>query len=267
MKFCMQCGNQLGDNDAFCNKCGCPAPAAQPAPAPVAEPAPAPVPVQPEFVQPEVAQPQPMQQPVYEQQFVQPGPAAAPQQKSGGISIAAFILSFLVAPVGLILGIVAAATKAGKKGLAIAAIIIGAITTIGVTSIIAGVAGPQFVKYNEKSKVSQDTQLCDTLKTAITTAMMDPSVITSANSGIPTNSNWQAVRTIDTNTAFGQAVTEMMGFSPADVESHIKSSYGSGKANGVQFKIEGGNHVSVRIEHSDRTGNKGRRSGSPIEVF
>lgn len=60
-------------------------------------------------------------------------PPAAPATPGKGLSIAAIILAFLVPVVGLILGIVAMvqSKKAGhKNGLALAAVIIGAVLTV-----------------------------------------------------------------------------------------------------------------------------------------
>ena len=175
--------------------------------------------------------------------------AAAPQS---GLGIAAFILSFFVAPVGLILGIVARAKRDGKrKGLATAAIIVSSILSV-VWILMFAVLIPQMVKYNEKTKVSSDTQFCDTFKTAITTAMMDPSVIYNDYWSINyfSDGGWQ----------------EIVGFDPAYAESHLKSSYLGGRASGMQFKISGYNSVEVRIQYSDSTGRKGRYGAYPITV-
>ena len=197
--------------------------------------------------------------------FASPNPGVeAEKPRPAGLSIASFILSFffVTAPIALILGIVALATKNRKKGLAIAAIIISVLGT----GIIAGVMAPQLVKYIEKTNVSSDTQLCDSVKTAITTAMMDPSVIASYNNGIPTGYGWQDVEDINENTAFGEAVSEILGFPVSEIESHIKSHYRGSTAYGMQFQIVGSNHVEVRIQYSDYTGKKGTYGSYPIEV-
>lgn len=197
--------------------------------------------------------------------FASPNPGVeAEKPRPAGLSIASFILSFFVvtAPIALILGIVALATKNRKKGLAIAAIIISVLGT----GIIVGVMAPQLVKYTEKTNVSSDTQLCDSVKTSITVAMMDPSVIASYNNGIPTGYGWQDVEDINENTAFGEAVSEILGFPISEIESHIKSHYRGSTAYGMQFQIVGSNHVEVRIQYSDYTGKKGTYGSYPIEV-
>lgn len=75
-------------------------------------------------------------------------PATVPGR---GLAIAAFVLAFVVPPVGAILGIVALVKlrkNGGKQGLAIAAIVLGALFTIGwiifavaMTAVLAGAVG------------------------------------------------------------------------------------------------------------------------------
>lgn len=73
-----------------------------------------------------------------------PAPAAVPGR---GLTIAAFVLAFLVPIVGAILGIVAlvkARKNGGPQGLAIAAIILGVLFTIGwiiATVMMLGLVG------------------------------------------------------------------------------------------------------------------------------
>ncbi|MBR4581417.1 MAG: hypothetical protein IKO32_09305 [Lachnospiraceae bacterium] len=186
------------------------------------------------------------------------------KKKSASLSIAAFITSLFIGPIGLILGIIALATKSAKKGLAIAAIILGTSATFA-TLIYVAIFVPSIVRYTEKSQVQSDTLLCNNVRIAISTAMMDPAVTNSPNNGIPTNDYWEPVKYIDEYSPFGRSVTEIMGYPPSQVESHLHSSYYNEKANGMQYKIENG-QVSVRIEHSDSTGRKGRNGVSPIEV-
>ncbi len=193
--------------------------------------------------------------------------AAAPQS---GLGVAAFILSFFVAPVGLILGIVARAKRDGKrKGLATAAIIVSSILSV-VWILMFAVLIPEMVKYNEKTKVSSDTQFCDTFKTAITTAMMDPSVINNDYWSIYyfSDGGWHDISELGGSTdsyTFCGAIQEIVGFDPAYAESYLKSSYLGGRASGMQFRISGYS-VEVRIQYSDSTGRKGRYGAYPITV-
>ena len=94
MKICSKCGAQFDDIYMQCTRCG------------------------------DWLPPAPGQTPYFDQ------PTETPEEKkSGGLSIAAFILSFFLAPVGAVLGIVALAIKCAKKGLAIASVVIGFVGT------------------------------------------------------------------------------------------------------------------------------------------
>lgn len=283
MKFCPQCGTQLDDSVMFCSNCGAPVGAApaQVAPAPAQGGYDAGAFAGQGYADPNFAGQgyagqgfagQGFAQPNYSAAgfapagFASPNPGVeAEKPRPAGLSIASFILSFFVftAPIALILGIVALATRNRKKGLAIAAIIISVLGT----GIIAGVMAPNLIKYIEKTNVSSDTQLCDSVKTAITQAMLDPYVISSTNSGIPSGYGWQDVADIDENTAFGKAFCDNMGvYSSSSIESKIKSHYHGSTAYGMQFQIVGSNHVEVRIQYSDYTGRKGTYGSYPIEV-
>ena len=144
-----------------------------------------------------------------------------------------------------------------NKGFSLVELII----VIAIMAILVGVMAPQLIKYIEKTNVSSDTQLCDTVKNAITTAMMDPSVVTNPSAGIPSSNTDATVASIGTNTddtTFAGAVTEILGFDPTNINSQLKSEARPGKNNGVvMYNIVGSNSVHVWITNSDNTGKKG----------
>jgi hypothetical protein len=126
-------------------------------------------------------------------------------------------------------------------------------------AILVGVMAPQLIKYIEKTNVSSDTQLCDSVKTAVTTAMMDPSVINATNSGLPSaNTDYTDVPTA--GSAFASAFFEIMGKDNiGQVNAGLKS-WNSGTAQ-VTFRVVGSNSVHVWIAGSDKDGKKGAGSG------
>ncbi|MBR3040961.1 MAG: prepilin-type N-terminal cleavage/methylation domain-containing protein [Lachnospiraceae bacterium] len=148
-----------------------------------------------------------------------------------------------------------------NKGFSLVELII----VIAIMAILVGVMAPQLIKYIEKTNVSSDSQLCDSVKTAITTAMMDPTVINATNANIPTNSTFQAMSTIQAG-AFKDSVEEILGFPISDLENHIKSNMTGGKASGIQFAIVNATSVHVQITNSDNTGKKGKNGAHPIYV-
>ncbi len=181
----------------------------------------------------------------------------AVQEKGGpsGLSIAALVFAFLLSPIGLILGIVDLIKKDGRtKGLSIAAIItsivMGFISLI-VCAVLLAIIYPSVVKYEQKSYIANDMQLCANVRNAVITAMMDPAVITSSNSGLPHNDDWIYVEDIDPDTYFGMVFEECMGSDIDELEGQIQSTYRGKTASGLQFRIVNGNEVEVRIENSD----------------
>lgn len=186
--------------------------------------------------------------------------------RSAALPIASFVLSFFLAPIGVLLGIIALITKSSKKGFAVAGIAIGlcgSLCALGIGAVIV----PQYMKYVEKSKVASDNMLCDSVRSAIVTAMLDPSVVMKPDNGIPFNSDWVYVKNIDDNTPFGKEVRDILGFPLSKADEEIKSHYQGSTAYGMQFRIAGSNMVEVRIEYSDSTGRKGAAGPNTITAW
>lgn len=138
-----------------------------------------------------------------------------------------------------------------NKGFSLVELII----VIAIMAILVGVMAPQLIKYIEKTNVSSDTQLCDSVKTAITTAMMDPAVINTAGTTLPKTDSWLEASAIDEGDGgFGAAVAEILGYDDmGDINNEIKSAHGSGT---LQYNVVGSNSVHVRITNTDASGNK-----------
>ena len=151
-----------------------------------------------------------------------------------------------------------------NKGFSLVELII----VIAIMAILVGVMAPQLIKYIEKTNVSSDTQLCDTVKSAITTAMMDPEVLAESASVTKINglsSSDQLLSGLNGTTKFESSVAEALGCSVSDVDSQLKS-WNAGTAH-VSFKVVSSNSVHVTIAGSDNSGKKGTVTGySPIYV-
>ena len=154
-----------------------------------------------------------------------------------------------------------------NKGFSLVELII----VIAIMAILVGVMAPQLIKYIEKTNVSSDTQLCDTVKQAITTAITDAATANdaAARTFITNNSNgWKDLSVIDGGTAnaFTSSVAEALNTTVGSVNTTVDGklkSWNSGTAN-VQFYISG-NSVHVKIDGSDATGRK-TNSGQIIYV-
>jgi prepilin-type N-terminal cleavage/methylation domain-containing protein len=151
-----------------------------------------------------------------------------------------------------------------NKGFSLVELII----VIAIMAILVGVMAPQLIKYIEKTNVSSDVQLCDTVREAIQTAMMDPSVINASTPGLPTSGVSYTNAQFASSGAgeFQAAVYEILGTS--DPSSQIKSSAktAGGKVN---YKV-GANSVIVWIDKSDDSGKKSSSvtaiTGSPAMI-
>lgn len=143
----------------------------------------------------------------------------------------------------------------GNKGFSLVELII----VIAIMAILVGVMAPQLIKYVEKTNVSNDVQVADSVRTAIQTAMLDPTVIndtasqTALSTYKSTNTNLTSVTDA---TKFGKAVLETLTGSESgsiadDVVSKLKSK--GAKDGAIMFKIEG-NDVIVWITNTDKDG-------------
>lgn len=133
-----------------------------------------------------------------------------------------------------------------NKGFSLVELII----VIAIMAILVGVMAPQLIKYVEKTNESSDAQLCDSVRTAITTAAMDPDVVRTGESltvtgttpaGVVTGSNMRA------------AAEDILGVSLTAIDSQLKSK--AGKAAGVKVKVTGSNQILVYCNSSIKSGN------------
>lgn len=161
--------------------------------------------------------------------------------------------------------------KLNNKGFSLVELII----VIAIMAILVGVLAPQLIKYIEKAKVSSDTQIADTMHSAITYALMDPEV-NSANDGseiwvsrFTTGSGFVQLfpgMYSETNCKFTETVEEILGFNPwttSEADMGFKSTTLSGYiAPRPMAKMNAsGTAFAVYLSGTDRTGNKNPEAG------
>ena len=117
-----------------------------------------------------------------------------------------------------------------NKGFSLVELII----VIAIMAILVGVLAPQLIKYIEKTNVSSDTQLCDSVRTAITTACLDPDVVKAG--GTISDTTGANITTI-TDANVKAAAEEVLGMGLSDVSGKLKSKNAKGGA--VNFKKSG----------------------------
>ena len=152
-----------------------------------------------------------------------------------------------------------------NKGFSLVELII----VIAIMAILVGVMAPQLIKYIEKSNVSADTQVCDSIHSAILTSMMDPEVVTSTDSATQQAlANLTTARSITAivgqSDRFSKSVMDIMGVSSsADITLKSHGTGGLLTASAIQVRTDG-NRCSVWIVGSDATGSKGTGSATSV---
>ncbi len=128
-----------------------------------------------------------------------------------------------------------------NKGFSLVELII----VIAIMAILVGVMAPQLIKYIEKTNVSSDIQLCDSVRTAIMTAALDPDCV-KAGENIVSGSG-VAITTAVPGTSMQSMIEETLGCSISALSTKIKSK--AGKAAGsVLVDVVNSNTVTVYID-------------------
>ena len=154
-----------------------------------------------------------------------------------------------------------------NKGFSLVELII----VIAIMAVIVGIAAPKLIQVIEKSKVSADTQICDSLHSAIVIALSDPDVVTATDS----SKDWIEVFTTPNRDillysgAFGgsyldceftRCVSDIVGYNPWTT-SYSEKGLKSTPADGhpllpCAIVNENGTDFAVYVAWSDRTGHK-----------
>ena len=148
-----------------------------------------------------------------------------------------------------------------NKGFSLVEVII----VVAIMSILVGVAAPILIGYFEKTNVSADVQLCDSVKEAVSIAMVDPDVICATDTSADqiaylTAGNVYSIEDFTDITVFTDTICEIVG---KDVVGHgandlvatrelMKSR--SAKDDGILKLQMNGGQLYVWIDQSDLNG-------------
>lgn len=146
----------------------------------------------------------------------------------------------------------------GNKGFSLVELII----VIAIMAILVGVMAPQLLKYVERTRVSSDTQLADTVKTAVTTAILDPINMDDPNYQAAISSLQAGVSIAAVPAPFMDDVAETLGETSAITAAWASANLKSNGANNIGIQMTGTNKVTVTVIGSHADGD----SGSAIVV-
>ena len=135
-----------------------------------------------------------------------------------------------------------------NKGFSLVELII----VIAIMAILVGVIAPQLIKYIEKTNESSDTQLCDSIRSALTTAALDPDVV---KDGHGPNMGGTTVSGVCTDSTYAAAVADILGFSATDAACSAKLKSKAGKSAGIHVTFAGSNAITVYCNSSIKSGN------------
>ena len=146
--------------------------------------------------------------------------------------------------------------RLNNKGFSLVELII----VIAIMAILIGVMAPNLLRFIERTNVSADTQLADTLRMALITAIADPMTNSAEKNAYITDG---AVRVFnDTNfngtsagTAFVDAVVETLGVTATNPVAALEGELKSNRTADAGFLIRiAGSNVVVTIRGTDRFG-------------
>lgn len=152
-----------------------------------------------------------------------------------------------------------------NKGFSLVELII----VIAIMAILVGVMAPQLIKYIEKANVSADTQIADSVRTAVQTTIMDPAIVTDRNytdvttAGTTTYASIDALCTRAGIDAFKQNMGDLLQTGTTSIDSTLSNQLKSHDAKGQSFCIylgSKGANVIVYVKSTDASGAKANNS-------
>lgn len=149
-----------------------------------------------------------------------------------------------------------------QKGFSLIEIII----VIAIMAILVGMTAPILLGFIEKSKVSSDRQIADTIHSAITYAITD-SKVTDDQASIPFINQMETAEGmyisdstfLASDSVLKDSLTSYVGYDLSTLQDQLKSHHGD---SDFLITISEGGQVTVRVTATDNNGKKDTSSTS-----
>ena len=155
-----------------------------------------------------------------------------------------------------------------NKGFSLVELII----VIAIMAILVGVMAPQLIKYIEKANVSADTQICDSVRTAMQTTVMDPAIVTDKNYTDVTTAAATSYASVDdvctraNIDAFKTNVGDLLSTGTAGIDTILQKQLKSNNAKSQTFHVyfgPKGANIIVYLPNTDASGAKSTSNAAP----
>lgn len=128
-----------------------------------------------------------------------------------------------------------------NKGFSLVELII----VIAIMAVLVGVLVPQYIKYLDKSKISADKQLTDSIRQAMTTTMLDPEIKDApakSSNGDIIGGTPAAIGT----TGYWHEVYAILG---VDTAANLAKEYKYASPNAVKYEIDANGAIKVSVQY------------------
>lgn len=128
-----------------------------------------------------------------------------------------------------------------NKGFSLVELII----VIAIMAVLVGVLAPQYIKYLDKSKISADKQLTDSIRQAMTTTMLDPEIKDAPAKSSKGDIIGGSPATIEA-TGYWHEVYSILGVKDA---AALAGEYKYASPNSVKYTVDANGSITVAVQY------------------